>query len=50
MYFTSKEKLKCQNFIISNLVLICHIFAIVFLNSLYFDMAIKPSFKVQNIA
>ena len=50
----AKEKLKCHNFIILNsvLILICHIFItiVIIFNSLYFDMTIKPSLKVQNIA
>ena len=41
----AKEKLKYWKFIIFHIF-----FIIIFFNSLYFDMTIKPSFKVQNIA
>ena len=39
----AKEKLKYRKFIISH-------FFNYFFNYFYFDMSIKPSFKVQNIA
>ena len=57
VYFTCQGKIKVPKFynkfynVIYTGVLICHILVIiVFFNSLNFDMSMKPSFKVQNIA
>ena len=42
--------IRCQIFSISNLFIISQITIVIFFNLLFFDVATKPFFKVQNIA